>query len=152
MIVVFNRLTNSGGLPFCRLGNSVSSGYRMICFGGIPWVNVRVNSPLNWGPGGNQFNLNTPYCCTVTTQSRTMALYNGTNVSPFQSVNFASDLLTITSHIVAGGEADGGGGAPTGNAGNCDILLSEYLVYDHALTWQERMLVTRYLVGKYAIP
>jgi len=149
IVVVFNRLTNSGGLPYCRLGNSLSSGFRSLCFGGTPWINFRTN--INWVAGGNQFNLTTPYCCTVASQGRTVAAYNGTALAPFQSCTFASDLATITNTIAVGGEADGGGGAPTGNAGTCDILTSEFLVYDHALTWQEQQKVTKYMVGKYAI-
>ena len=149
MVVVFKKLTDSGGLPYCRLGNSLSSGFRLLCFGGQPWLNFRTN--VNWAGGGNFINLNTPYCVVLASSGLTVSAYKNTTTTPFLSMTYAS-TATITSTICVGGEADGGGGAPTGNAGTCDILTSEFIVYDHALTAAERLALTTYLVKKYAIP
>jgi len=151
MVLVFNRLDSHDSL-LGRLDNSA----RLLGTGGSPWFGFSYRDTAgtmhNGFLSGNQFTANTPYICTACQAGTALCVYNGGATSPFFSGTAPVTPATITSLIAIGNEADGGGGSPSNLPGQWgDLLICEYIIYDHALSGTELTTLQTYLKKQYRL-
>jgi len=153
MVLVANRL-DSGNSFIARLDNSA----RILNTGGTPWFAFGYRDTAgtmhNGFLSGNYTACATltPFFCFAVQQGTAMSVYNNNTTTPFFSNTAPVMPATISSLVAIGNEADGGGAAPSGlPASGGDLMISEFIVYDHALSATERASIAAYLKAQYGL-
>jgi len=145
MILVSNRLADHDYIA-ARLDMTrqmSTGGAPAVCFystGGTPNV-VAANA---WP---NSYPANTPAIWIATQQGDAVYMYMSATQIMGSATAYTNTLAPVSSTIVVGNESNGWN-QPSANG---DCLISEFIVYDHALTTTERATVTNYLKNQYGL-
>jgi len=145
MVIVCNRL-NGHDNSVCRLDSTrmlITGGAPAVCYystGGTPNV-VAANA---WP---NSFTANTPVIWTATQQGDAVYMYMSNTQIMGSLTAYTNTLAPVSSTIVVGNEGEGNS-LPSANG---DLLVSECIVYDHALSTGDFTTLVTYLKKQYRL-